>query len=333
MPFCIVTHPHQSMSWLTQSETDRWVSDASISAAELKPRGGIDIWWRNYDSLITSAAQYPSSRMKLRLISHFPIKVFLLNCSSWINKQLREKKSKGSLPPIFFHPLCYLIVWMLSRSTAITCVPSRWKLRKGWTLQTSSNMCTHMVLTWEHILLDAPCLPNKHNRTVGDYDVISSVVGTQWCKTWQGSFFCFFFTNMMWGKSSSGGSACVWGGGQHGVVPSSKGCEGDFCCHCGRNHFCCRFSLFSSTPLSLNALQSGTLYWRLLHYLQCNLASELHCRRSIIRLHVPSSGATKGCILFHFFTYAVLIPKTCKHTLMCAIGGVILYGFIGFING
>lgn len=116
--------------------------------------------------------------------------MFFLNCSSWINKQLREKESNGSLPPIFFHPLCYLIVWMLSRSTAITCTSSRWKLRKGWTLQTSPNMCTHTILcahiwsSYENVF----CLTHFVYRTniielwEITLHVISSAVGAQRCR-------------------------------------------------------------------------------------------------------------------------------------------------------
>ena len=38
-----------------------------------------------------------------------------------------------------------------------------------------------------------------------------------------------------------------------------------------------------------------------------------------------SSGATKGfLLLFFFFTYAVLLPKTYKHTVMCKMGGITL---------
>ena len=45
--------------------------------------------------------------------------------------------------------------------------------------------------------------------------------------------------------------------------------------------------------------------------------------RNFIRSHAASSGATKGFI--HCITYAVVLPMTSKHTLMCQIGGVTLY--------
>lgn len=58
------------------------------------------------------------------------------------------------------------------------------------------------------------------------------------------------------------------------------------------------------------------------HYLVSTLprmqfSTELHHWRQFIRLSAASSGATK---CFVFLTYAVvLLPKTCKHPLMCKV--------------
>ena len=47
-----------------------------------------------------------------------------------------------------------------------------------------------------------------------------------------------------------------------------------------------------------------------------------HCMH-FIRLHAASSGATNGIITL-FFTYAVVFPRTFKHTLVCRIAVAIL---------
>ena len=49
----------------------------------------------------------------------------------------------------------------------------------------------------------------------------------------------------------------------------------------------------------------------LLHYPQCNLATEWHHWRRSVRLHPASSAATKR-LCTTIFTYGVTLPKICK---------------------
>lgn len=42
-----------------------------------------------------------------------------------------------------------------------------------------------------------------------------------------------------------------------------------------------------------------------------------------IRFYETLSGVMKGFI-YNLFTYAIVLPKTCKQTLMCKFGGVSL---------
>ena len=42
-----------------------------------------------------------------------------------------------------------------------------------------------------------------------------------------------------------------------------------------------------------------------------------------IRFYETPSGVMKGFI-YNLFTYAIVLPKTCKQTLMCKCGGVSL---------
>ena len=60
-----------------------------------------------------------------------------------------------------------------------------------------------------------------------------------------------------------------------------------------------------------------------LYYPQCNLAAEWHHWWQFISLHASFSGAKKGFIRL-VLAYAVVLPKSCKRTLMGKVGGVTL---------